>query len=127
MKVVALCLYILVIAWVKVNSRPTTNEEYQKIEIDSILNAKEGNGTIYLHVLSDGTMLLRKTYSKVVNGYEVRVEEGSYSFIGPDKLLYKTTYIADERGYRAKTSFSNATATFVEDSIDPKVLISLLG
>ncbi|XP_021706280.1 uncharacterized protein LOC110678060 [Aedes aegypti] len=127
MKLVALCFYFLVIAWVKVSSRPT-NEDYQKIEIESILNAKEGNGTIYLHVLSDGTMILRKTYSKLVNGATVTVEEGSFSFIGSeDKLVYKTTYIADERGYRAKHTISNTTEPFVEDSIDPKVLISLLG
>ncbi|XP_062561227.1 uncharacterized protein LOC134225291 [Armigeres subalbatus] len=126
MKVVPLCIYVLVIIWVKVSSRPT-NDNYQNIEIDSILNEKEGNGTIYLHVLSDGTMVRRKTYRKVVNGVEVVVEEGSYSFIGPNNLLYKTTYTADERGYRARSSISNATGSFVEDSIDSKVLISLLG
>lgn len=42
-----------------------------------------------------------------MDGAEIVVQEGEYSFIGIDKLRHKTTYIADENGYRAQASGKN--------------------
>ncbi|XP_055640064.1 uncharacterized protein LOC129777674 isoform X2 [Toxorhynchites rutilus septentrionalis] len=102
-------------------SRPA-DENYKGIEIESILDEKEGNGTIYAHLLSDGTMVRRKTYTKLVNGVEIIVQEGIYSFIGENNLVHKVFYVADEKGYRARSTISNSTG-FIEDSIDQKPII----
>lgn len=32
---------------------------------------------------------------------EAQVMQGSYSYTGPDGIVYTITYIADENGYRA--------------------------
>ncbi|KAL9697934.1 hypothetical protein quinque_001375 [Culex quinquefasciatus] len=86
----------------------------------------DSGGIFRSHYLSDGTFVRQTTYTKIVDGAKIVVQEGEYSFIGIDKLRHKTTYIADENGYRAQASVSNMTG-FIEDNIDPKVLGSLIG
>ncbi|XP_053691128.1 uncharacterized protein LOC128739657 [Sabethes cyaneus] len=119
------CCFLVMAIW-EVLPRPAAKED-QPVEIVSVLNDKEGNGTIYAHVLSDGTMVLQRTYSKIVDGTEIIVQEGSYSFVGTDNLIHKVYYISDENGYQARSTVTNVS-TSIEDSMLPtKVLISLVA
>ncbi|XP_058822975.1 uncharacterized protein LOC131684278 [Topomyia yanbarensis] len=117
--------FLLFAVW-KVLPRPAADSE-QPVEIESLLNEKEGNGTVYAHVLSDGTRVFVRTYSKIVNGNEITVQEGTYSFVGPDKLFHTVTYISDENGYRARSTTSNMTSSIEDSMLPTKVLISLVG
>ncbi|XP_038119634.1 uncharacterized protein LOC6043770 [Culex quinquefasciatus] len=127
MKVAILGFCCLVVGILEVFPKPVReNPQKVAVEIESVLDEKRGNGTVYAHYLSDGTFVRQTTYTKIVDGAKIVVQEGEYSFIGIDKLRHKTTYIADENGYRAQASVSNMTG-FIEDNIDPKVLGSLIG
>lgn len=49
-------------------------------------------------------MVLQRTYTKIVDGTEIIVQEGSYSFLGADNLIHKVYYISDENGYQARST-----------------------
>ncbi|XP_055539746.1 uncharacterized protein LOC129726731 [Wyeomyia smithii] len=119
------CFFLAVTIW-QVLSRPTGQVD-QPVEIVSVLNEVEGNGTIYAHMLSDGSTVLQRTYTKIVDDAEITVQAGYYSFVGSDNLIHKVEYISDENGYQARSTTINMTNS-IEDSMLPlKVLISLVG
>lgn len=56
---------------------------------------------------------------------ESYVVRGSYSWEGPDHMLYTVTYIADRNGYRA--NMTTEPADILISDVSPGLLASLLG
>lgn len=52
------------------------------------------------HILENGIKAQEQGEQKEINGEKGTVVRGSYSYTGPDGVLYEVTYIADENGFQ---------------------------
>uniref|UniRef100_A0A1I8P830 Uncharacterized protein n=1 Tax=Stomoxys calcitrans TaxID=35570 RepID=A0A1I8P830_STOCA len=100
---IALCCFAVVSAQRGLVPRPTTFEGNAVI-LKQDFNLNPDGSYNYNYETSNGIRADEAGYLKNAGNpqLEAQVMQGSYSYTGPDGVVYTINYIADENGYRAE-------------------------
>lgn len=81
----------------------TTTRDRDAIILKQNYDLNPDGSYVYGYETSNGIRADQAGYLKNPGtNIEAQVMQGSYSYTGPDGILYTITYIADENGYRAE-------------------------
>ncbi|KAG4077087.1 hypothetical protein HA402_016074 [Bradysia odoriphaga] len=103
MKIVLVILVVISIANAQIRPIGVSSRDRDAVILKQVYEPNPDGSYVYSYETSNGIRADQQGYLKNPGSQvEAQVMQGSYSYTGPDGIVYTITYIADENGFRAE-------------------------